>query len=911
MTDPSRPDPDQLLKVVEHDRRAEQRGHLKIFFGSSAGVGKTYAMLEAAHAARREGLDVVVGIVETHGRPETARLLEGLPLLPRKSVNHKNVRLEEFDLDAALARKPAILLIDEMAHTNAPDCRHVKRWQDIDELLAAGIGVYTTLNVQHLESLNDVVASITGVSVFETVPDELFDEADDIKLVDLSTEDLLERLKNGQVYVTEGAADRAAQNFFSKTNLMSLRELALRRAADYVDADTDDQRIRAGLLTPNIAGDRVLVCVGADMLAAKLVRSARRIATSLKAPWYALAVETSDVASNTRGARHRLRALRIAEQNGAHVVTLQDENLCEAILNYARSKGVTKIIIGHKIHAPWLDWIKGSLVEHVIRRSGDIDVYVITGASSKGRSTKARMRRATFADYGVALALAAFFTGVGVVLEPALKPIDQVMLDLIGVVLAAARLGCWPALLTALMSVLGFNFFFVEPRYTLDVSNPSYWLTFLVMLITSWVISSQAERLRLQAVVARRRERETQTLYTLSKELAATRGDKNVIQATLKHLVDATDGEAVVWLDNGNDSFTACLREGAVPDKLYFRFGADDSDAARLKEEMVAKWCCENRQPAGLGTDTLPSAKAYHYPLIGTRSVFGVLAFAPAVLHEELSAEDKTTVETFAALLASALDRIETGRITEQMWLNSETEKLKNTFLNSMSHDLRSPLAAIRGSAETLLDTPQTLSEATKKGLCQTIFQEADRLSRVVNNLLHLTRLETGQLQLNTQTCSLPELIGAVLQYGRKALVNIRIETQVSEDLPLMRVDGLLIEQLLQNLLENAAAFSPAQGVVVLAAWLEADGVVLSVADHGPGVPAGYEPKIFDKFFTMQQRDRPKGAGLGLAICHAICQLHGGKIWVEANPGGGALFKVLLPKALSVSSGQPQNGAVL
>jgi two-component system sensor histidine kinase KdpD len=893
----SRPDPDQILKVVEQDRRAKHRGQLKIFFGSAAGVGKTYMMLEAAHAAERDGTDVVIGIIETHKRPETEKLAGDLPALPRKKFVHKGVVLEEFDLDAALSRKPSVLLLDEMAHTNAPGSRHPKRWQDIEELIDSGITVYTTLNVQHLESLNDVVTGITGIDVQETVPDELFDDADDIKLVDLPTEELLERLKQGKVYIAEGAAERAKQNFFTSTNLMSLRELALRRMAEYVDGDTDEERIREGLFTPNIAGDKILVCVGADMLAAKLVRSARRTAAGLKAPWYVLAIDTTETSTNPRVLRHRNHALRIAEQNGARVLTLQADRLGPTIIDFARSKGITKIIIGRTLRPLWLDWFRNSLAEYVIRHSGAIDVYVITGSSSKGNTSLSMASQTTRTDYALAFTLTSFFTAIGVLTQPFLHPIDQALLYLIAVVLAVAKLGRIPALLTAFTSVACFNFFFVEPLYSFDVTNSSYWITFAIMLIASWVISHQAGKLRQQTIVARERERKTQTFYALSKELAATRGEENVIEVTIKHLREALRGEFLVWIADENGVLCPFVKDEDERAKTQ----TDDLVKEQLKEEMVAKWCFDHGQPAGLGTNTLPSAKATYYPLRGTQAVFGALAFKPRDEKEELSTEEKSTVETFAHLLASALDRVLASRSAEESRLSNEAEKLKNTFLSSMSHDLRTPLAAIRGSAETLLNVGPTLVEEKRNGLFQTIYSEADRLSRIVNNLLDLTRFETGRLTLNAQTYYLPELIGAAIHNCGKTLEKVKMQTVIPDQLPPMRVDGLLFEQLLQNLLENAARYSPPNSTITLRFEPHAEGWILSVADQGVGVPMGFEHKIFDKFFTMQLRDHPKGAGLGLAICQAIVQLHGGRIWAESSLEGGGLFKILLPSALIVA----------
>jgi len=871
-----RPDPDQLLKSVETAAQRARRGQLKIFFGSSAGVGKTYAMLQAAQAHRREDLDVAVGLVETHNRPETKKLLHGLEVLPRRTMEHKGVQLEEFDLDAALARKPALLIVDELAHNNAPGMRHPKRWQDVEELLDAGIDVYTTLNVQHLESLNDVVASITGITVQETVPDNLFDEATDVQLVDLPPEELLERLAQGKLYLAEGAAARAAQNFFNKTNLMSLRELALRRTAEHVDADTDQERIQAGLFTPNNVGDRVLVCIGPDTLAPKVVRTGRRMAASLKAPWYVLAVETSKMDKTGRGYQLRQRALRIAEQNGAQVITLQSERPGDAILEFARNKGITKLIIGRSIRPIWVDYLRGFLVEHIIRHSGEIDIYIITG-KNEARRKPLSWNWGKPSHYVWAFFLLSLCTSAGLLIRNLLQPVDILMLYLIGAVIAAARLGRLPSLLFTFLSVIAFNFFFVEPIYSLEVYNSAYWPTFAVMLATSLVISTQAGRLRQQTLHAQRRERETQTLYALTRELAAARNRDTIIAAAIKHISETMGGNIAIWLRQ---------KDGLSVN------GVSVGDP--VKEEIVAQWSYDHRQPAGLGTNTLPSAQNYYYPLQNEEKIFGVLAIAPPD-DTEILPNDKSTIEAFAHLITTALERVFAAREAEQTRLQVESEKLRNTFLSSMSHDLRTPLATIKGAADTLRQSGESLTHTARGSLFDAIHQEASRLSRVMNNVLDLTRLERGKLALNEQPYFIQELIGATVSQMRAKLSKHQVIIEIPEYFPLVKVDGLLIEQVMQNLLENAVNFSDEGCPIRITAARNLDGLQISVIDDGVGLPRGQEKQIFDKFFTMGQKDKPKGTGLGLAICQAIIHAHGGHIWAEDNIGGGAALHFTLP----------------
>ena len=880
-----RPNPDDILSAVEAEEKNARRGALKIFFGSSAGVGKTYAMVQAARSQISQGVDVVVGIVETHGRHETQSILEGLAFIPQRNLHHKGVLLREFDLDAALARKPELILVDELAHTNIPGSRHAKRWQDVMELLNAGIDVYTSLNVQHLESANDIVSNITGVNIHETIPDSIFDEADEIQLVDIPTEELLERLRTGKVYVAEGAAERAAQNFFNKTNLMSLRELALRRTAEHVDADTDYERIQAGLFTPNIAGERVLVCVGADNLAVRLVRTGRRVSRSLKAPWYVVTVDTGDQDAEGREYKHLKRALQIAQQNEASVITLQKDRVGEAILDFARSKGITKIIIGKNIHSRWQDWLFGSTVEYIIRHSGNIDVYIITGTTSRRLKASAWFRETVrLRNYFFALLASGFCTLVSYLLEPFFEPIDIIMVYLMGVVLVASRLGRYPSLFYSFLSVSCFNFFFVVPIHSFTVADSSYWLTFLVMLLTSIVISSQAGMLRTKTLHSRRRERVTQTFYALTREMAAKRERGELTALTLKHMRESLEGEILLWLQAESGSFDI---EG----------GRSAGD--RLREESIVTWAIENKQPSGIGTDTLPGASAYYEPIIGTVRTYGCIAYRPREEGASPTVTEREALETFASLLASSLDRVYASAKAEELRIEREAEALKNTFLNSMSHDLRTPMATIRGSAETLMQSGKKMPEETKHNLLKIIYTQADRLTRVMNNLLDLTRLETGKIKISSESYYLQELIGSALSVHRESLSKLTVSIDIPSDLPMISVDGLLFEQVFQNLLENAASFAPAGSTLSIRAKLSSKGIVMTFSDEGSGIPEGMEQRIFDKFYTMGHGDRHKGAGLGLAICKAIVMAHEGRIWVEKKMSGdnakGATFYIFIP----------------
>ncbi|MBI1215782.1 MAG: DUF4118 domain-containing protein [Alphaproteobacteria bacterium] len=883
-----RPDPDILLSQIEADERKQKRGKLKIFFGSSAGVGKTYAMLQEAHRRQREGADVLVGIVETHGRQETLQLLEGLPILPRRSLSHRNVTMSEFDIDEVLKIRPDILLLDELAHSNAPGSRHPKRWQDVEELIQAGIDVYTTLNVQHLESLNDVISSITGISVRETVPDRLFDEADNIVLVDTPPDELLARLRDGKVYIAPGANERSVQNFFRKTNLQSLRELALRRTADYVDIDSDEQRRREGLRTPNAVGEKIMVCVGSDAFAAKLVRTGRRLATGLKSPWLVTYVETPVAeAQDLRSRQHIQHVLHNAETNGAEVVTLTGTRVGDELINYARNNGITKIVIGKSGKPYWASIFKKNLAEFIVTESGDIDVYIVTTPAALSVAFNRRrvmpMSRHEGMRYGYAAILVSAITFGAYQTEFFFTNMDTIMLYLIGVMVTAAGLGRGPSLLYSVLCVSAFNFFFTEPRFTFNVYDSSYWLTFTVMFLTSVTISSLATKLRDQLMLARRREHETQIFYNLTRELTATRTREEMSETVIRRISQTIGGDICIWYPG---------KKGM----LELVYGSETGDF--FKEEVVADWCYKNGQPAGLGTNTMPSACLYYLPVTGTNMTLGVVGIRPKndiFLHGQA-----LIMETFVSLLGSALERSETAEAAEQAGLLAEKERVRNILLSSVSHDLRSPLAAITGAADTLLQEPHDTNSETAQRLLRSIRHEAARLTKVVSNLLEITRIEGGRLKLNVHPYFPPEIIGSAAESCRETLKNHKLLLKSLQDIPFVNMDGLLISQVIQNLLENATSHTPPGTEITVFADMYNNGLRISVSDNGPGIPPGQEREIFKKFATFDQGDRPKGAGLGLAICQAIVSAHMGRIYAETNRTGGARFVIELPSELTI-----------
>lgn len=883
MNTETRPNPDALLSAVQAEEARSRRGRLKIFFGGCAGTGKTYAMLSAAQSSLKEGVDVVAGVIETHGRSETQKLLAGVPILPMTEIAHRGVSLREFNLDAAKARKPSIVLVDELAHTNAPGSRHPKRWQDVQELLDAGIDVYSTLNVQHLESLSDVVAGVTGVRVKETVPDSVFDSADDIVLVDIPADELLKRLREGKVYLAEGARGRAAENFFKKNNIIALREMALRRTMERVDAQMSDYNLREGIRASVPVADKVLVCIGADPLSAKLIRTARRMATSLKATLIAVYVENLRHYRLTEQARATVEAnMRMVERMEGKTVVLQGDNAVEEIIAYARENGITKIILGKQVKPRWQDILHGSMADKIIRRSGNIDVYVVTGdalpqpvVSRKSSLTKFRPQL-----YAASLGIVAAFTLLGWLLQSVAQPTDQALLYLIGNVLVAARLGRGPSILYAVLSPACFNFFFIPPLYTFEMYDRSYWMTLLVMLATSMVITSFATRLRLQAMISRRREQHTSTLYALTRTLASTRGQKNMAEVTAKHIGDVLGATITVWLPDGPEHLSPVV--GELPERDY------------VKELAVLQWCFGNKRRAGHDTDTMPSAEGLYLPLLASSGTLGVLGlFLPEKHH--FSTEEISSLETLASLLASALERANAAEKAESSKVEAESEKLRNILLSTVSHDLRTPLATITGASSSIAADADKLAPETMRELGRSIHSEAERLSRIVTNLLDITSLESGTVKLNLQPYFIEEVIGSALTRLEKYLEGRSLTTHAEPHLPMVEIDGLLIEQVLTNLLENAVKYTQADSVIEVSAGLTAGKLRISVADNGPGIPAGDEQRIFDKFYTTAQVHAQKGTGLGLSICQGVIRAHGGDIWGRNRPEGGAVFTFTLP----------------
>ncbi len=880
-----RPNPDELLARVQAEEKQQARGKLKIFLGYAAGVGKTYAMLEAARARQAEKGDVVIAYVETHHRAETEALAQGLETIPRKQIEYRGRILTEMDVDAVLVRHPQLALVDELAHTNAPGSRHPKRYQDVEELLAAGIDVYTTLNIQHLESLNDVVAQITGVVVHETVPDNLIEEASEIELIDLAPDELLQRLKDGKVYVPDQAA-RAIEKFFRKGNLTALREIALRRTADRVD-----DQMRAYMETRAIAGpwaakERLLVCVSPGALSERLIRTARRLADELDAEWFAMYVETPNHVRLTRPQRGRIeRMLHLAEELGAKTITVPDIAVAETVIKYARSHNITKIIAGKPVRSRWIELLRSSVVDQIIRHSGTIDVYVISGEVETSAAVETRdwQPHRPLRRYAFSLGLVALATLLGFPIHTIIDPANLVMLYLVVIVVAAAYLGRGPSVVAAVFSVMALDFFFVPPAFTFAVTDTQYILTFAGFLIVGLVISALTIRVREQANAAQQREAQTAELYEFTRDLAATSGIEGILQAVIKHVSQTFSREIVILLPEG---------ETLKPRALSPGFSLSENEFA------VASWAYQHNESAGRGTDTLPAAPIHCRPLKTPRGVVGVLGVKPTNPSSYLTLEQARLLESFANQAALAIERAQLAEQARQAQLLQATEKLQTALLNSISHDLRTPLVSITGALSSLQEDAAQLDNATRQSLVETAYAESQRLNHLVGNLLDMTRVEAGAIHAAQEPCDVQDVIGSALDRLNILLKDRRVNVDVPPELPLVPMDFVLIVQVLVNLLDNAIKYSlPGTPIDVIARAVDAN-LEIQIADRGVGIPSEDLTRVFDKFYRVQRPGGVIGTGLGLAICKGIIEAHGGAIQARNRDGGGTVITLTLPLAM-------------
>ncbi len=880
-----RPDPDELLDKIQREDAKQLRGHFKLFFGACAGVGKTYAMLAAAKIQQQQGVDVVVGVVETHGRLETIAMARELDVLPPQQIlYHKKLR-DEFDIDGALRRKPKLILLDELAHSNIPGARHQKRWQDVEELLAAGIDVYSTLNVQHLESLNDIVGQITGIRVWETIPDRIFDMADEITLVDLPPDELLRRLNEGKVYIPQ-QVERAAKNFFRKGNLIALRELALRRTADQVDVQMRDYRADKAIDHAWQAKERLLVCIGPHESSNKLVRSAARLAASLHAELIAVYIETPQLqhlSSPHRAAIHK--TLTLAEELGAETMTLSGDHLAPLLLSYAKSRNVTKLVIGKSLRPTWSRLLRTSLADELASRSTDVDVYVVghdfdNDQPSGGRTSKDSPELSGQGLRGYAWA-AAICTAVTILTAGLVALFDLpnvIMVYLLAAVFVAIKFGRGPSIFISFLSVASFDFFFVPPKFSFSVSDTQYLFTFAIMLAVSLIISNLMANLRYQARIASYRERRTHALNVMSKALSSALVLEQIIDISNEHLVGTFQARVALLLPDSHDNLRQPLSNtSSIPQHL---------------DLGVAQWVYDNGQRAGLGTNTLPANPLLYIPLQAPMRIRGVIAIAPLDPKQIFQPEQQKLLDTFAAQIALAIERVHYVEVAQDALVRIEAERLRNSLLSAISHDLRTPLTAIVGLSSTL--TEQTgLSSSTRNELIHGIHEEAQHMISLITNLLDMARLQSGKIVLNLQWQPIDEVIGSALRQCAAVTSGHQIEVQIAPHLPLIFFDAVLIERVLCNLIENAAKYG--RDRILIHAAISQNEFILQVIDNGQGLPAGMEEKVFEKFTRGEKESATHGVGLGLAICKAIVEAHQGKIWASTLPEQGACVSFSLP----------------
>jgi two-component system, OmpR family, sensor histidine kinase KdpD len=885
-----RPSPEALLEAA---RREERRsGRLKIFVGAAPGVGKTYEMLQQARVRKQDGYDVAVGVVETHGRKETQALLDGFEIVPRKRLEYRGQSLEEMDLDALIARHPQIALVDELAHADAPGSRHPKRYLDVEELLNHGIDVYTTVNIQHIESLNDVVAQITHVRVRETVPDSVFDRADAIELVDLTPDDLIERLKEGKVYVPK-QAERALEHFFSPANLTALRELALRRTAERVDEQLLTEMQARAIPGPWAAGERILVCISEDPRAAGLVRYAKRLADRLHGPWTALYVESRRALQLTEEERDRVAdTLRLAEALGGEALTIPsaDQRIVDDVIAYAQANNVTQIVTGKSTRTRWFEIVHGSVVHELVRRSGNISVHVIAGEQLARdpipkKTVRAAEQRRPFdpRPYAAAALAVAAALGVAELIEPFLGVENVDLVFLTAVVGVAVRYGLWPSLFATVLASLCYNFFFLPPIYTFTITDPTNIGAFVFFTIVAVVVSHFAARGRSRAVAAQDRVRAVELLYAFSRKLAGVGTLDDVLWASAYQIALMLKVRVVLLLPEDG---SIVVKAGYPPEDIL-----DEADIA------AANWAWQNNHSAGRGSDTLPGAKRLFLPMRTGRGAIGVIGIDSDKPGPLLTPDQRRLLDALIDQSALAIERVRLVEDLERAKRTAEADRLRSALLTSISHDLKTPLAAVLGAAGTLRDLSSALSDGEKADLLATIVDEAERLNRFIANLLDMTKLESGAIVPNAAPHDIGEIVGSALRRASKILAHHHVELELAADLPMLDLDAVLFEQVLFNLLDNAAKYSPHGTTIRIQSWRDRDSVCLQVLDEGDGIPPADLEHIFDKFYRVEKGDQVRaGTGLGLAISRGFVEaMHGTIAAANRTDRTGAVFAIRLP----------------
>ena len=895
MKEISRPDPDELLERVHLEEERKSHGKLKIFLGYAAGVGKTFAMLEAAQQRKEQGIDVAVGYIETHDRKDTEAKLTGLEVIPRHSSSYHGVDLTEMDLDGVLKRHPQLVLIDELAHTNIPDSRHPKRYLDVEELLGAGIDVYTTVNIQHFESMNDVVRQITGVTVRETIPDRIWDEASEIEVIDLPPDELIQRLREGKVYIPDQAS-RAIEKFFRKGNLTALREISLRRAAERVDNQMRSYMRAESITGPWPAGDRILVCISSHPLGERLVRSGRRLSDDLGADWTVVYVETPGHIHMPVENRERIQHnLNLAEQLGARVENLSGTSVAETVLEYARRNNVTKIIAGKPLRPSWFEFLRGrSVVDQIIHESKSIDVYVVSEEASQTIAippTSTLLHR-RWDRYIKSILLVGLVTGLNFLIYGSLEPTNLVMVYLAAVVISAVFFGRGPSIVSSFLSVLAFDFFFIQPRFSFAVSDTEYIVTFIGFMTVGLIISSSASLLRDQVDQLRRRETTARAINSLSKKLTAAVNLDKVLDVIVGELGQVFNSDVAILLPE-NQSLN--IRVSSVGLNLD------------QNEHAVAEWAYQNKQTAGRGTGTLSAVLIQFLPLITSNGIVGVLGVKSKNQGRSLTQDDRLLLENYTNLAALAIERALFAEQASQAKSLRITERLQSALLNSISHELRTPLASIMGALTSLEEdenaskNEMTLNHETRVELLKSAAGQTRQLNHLVGNLLDMTRIQSGAVRLKRSAVDIQDLFGAILNQMEDRLRGRRVDVNIAEALPSVSLDAVLIGQALVNLIDNAVKFSAPGTPILFCASIKERQLLLSVQDTGPGVEVEELDRIFEKFYRGNTLPSTGGTGLGLSICRGIVEAHNGRIWAQNVTEGGLRVVISIPVDAAVS----------
>ena len=879
-----RPNPDDVLKAISKEHK--KNGKLKIFFGYAAGVGKTFAMLEAAHKSKESGIDVVAGYIEPHTRVETLNLLNGLEMLPNLKVDYKGISLNEFNIDGALERKPDLILVDELAHSNAVGCRHVKRYQDIKELLDNGIDVYTTVNVQHIESLNDIVASITGIIVKERIPDSVFDNADQIELVDIEPEDLIQRLNEGKIYRTD-QAKRALLNFFTKEKLVALREIALRRTADAVNKKIDIERER----TKNsyYTEEHLLICLSSSPSNAKVIRTAARMADAFHGLFTALFVETTDTKEFQDENRVRLeRNLKLAEQLGARIATVYGDDIAWQISEYAKLSGVSKIVLGRSTTKKGLFKTKKTLVDKLTEIAPNIDIYIIPDNSKQKQTkikSKANLYKFNMVDIAKTFGILFLSTILALIFfEFGYSEANIITIYIFGVLLTSITTsGKRCGILMSILAVLTFNFLFTNPRFTFQAYDKSYPVTFAVMFISSIVTSKLATKVKLEAQQSTRKAYRTEVLLETSQKLQIAKSKEDIFNKTAYQTKKLLDKTIILYKSE----------KGVLAEPLVFKHENDKDVLEYISEEekAVAQWTLKNKKHAGATTNTLPGAKCLYLSIRNHEKAFGVIGI-PLEKDEFLEAFEKNLLIAVLGESALALEKEEINQSKNKIYIKAEQEKLRSNLLRSISHDLRTPLTSISGNAGILINNSEILSEEKKKSLYVDIYDDSMWLINLVENLLSITRIENGTMKINTEPELVEEVIEEAICHINRKVSEHKINTVIEDDLLMAKMDSGLIIQVIINIINNAIKYTPKDSIITITSKRKNNMAVIEISDNGKGINEESKEKLFDMFFTDNNKfgDGRRGLGLGLALCKSIIDAHEGCIYVRDNKPNGAIF---------------------